>query len=104
MKSGHRKQDGLHIKKNLQELRSDWRVEAMKRVRIALVLREIAKRENIRPSEDEIDGEAHKFLARFKTTEDAKNTIAPARIREYTRGTLRNQKVFEFLEQMADSK
>ena len=94
----------LHIKKNLQELRSDWRVEAMKRVRIALVLREIAKRENIRPSEDEIDGEAHKFLARFKTTEDAKNTIDPARLREYTRGTLRNQKVFEFLEQMADSK
>lgn len=88
----------LHIKKDSAGLRADWRTEAEKRARIALVLREIASKEHIAPSEEEIQARANEFLARYKTTQDAEKEIDPDTLKEYTRGVLRNEKVFEFLE------
>lgn len=88
----------LHVKKTVEELKKEWREEAEKRVRIALALREIARQEKIEPNEREIQERADQFLRQFKSAEDAQKNIHPDQLREYARGILRNEKVFEFLE------
>ncbi|TSC77531.1 MAG: Trigger factor [Parcubacteria group bacterium Gr01-1014_33] len=88
----------LHIKKTPDELRGEWRQEAQKRVRIALCLREIGNKEKIEPAEEEVIQQADKYLAQYKIAQQAGKTIDPDALREYIRGTLRNEKVFEFLE------
>ena len=88
----------LHIKKNPEELRKEWHEEAQKRVRIALSLREIANREKIDPTEEEIKERADQYLAQFKTAKQAEQSIDPEELQEYARGILRNEKVFEFFE------
>lgn len=88
----------LHIKKSADELRREWHPEGEKRVRIALCLREIAKREHIEPSEEEIKERGDQFLRQFSGPHQAEKEIDPARLHEYARGILRNEKVFEFLE------
>ncbi|QQG45661.1 MAG: trigger factor [Candidatus Sungiibacteriota bacterium] len=90
----------LHIKKGVEELQKDWRDEAEKRVRIALVLREIAKVEKIEPTAEEIETRANQLLSQYKSVEDAKKHIDAEELKEYTKGILKNQKVFEFLEKM----
>ncbi len=113
----------LHLKKSPDDLKKGWKVEAEKRVRIALCLREIAKLEGIEPSDTEIEERAKQLFSQFKTIEEAEKNIDPVRsrtaemsadarahrtsngvdpqsLREYTRGVLRNEKVFEFLEKV----
>lgn len=87
-----------HIKKTPEELRQEWESEAEKRVRSALVLREIARIEHIGPTEEEIKTRTNEFLVQFNTVQDAEKHINPEELREYTRGVIRNEKVFEFLE------
>ncbi|MBI2121811.1 MAG: trigger factor [Candidatus Sungbacteria bacterium] len=88
----------LHIKKNQDELRREWQSEAERRVRIALCLREIAKIEKIEPTREEIDARANDFLKQFESVEEAAKKFDPESLREYSRGILRNERVFEFLE------
>ena len=90
----------LQIKKTPDDLRKDWREEAEKRVRIALALRQIAKLEKIEPTEDEIKGKTLQLLARYNGAEEAEKQIDPADLRDYARGIVRNEKVFEFLEKI----
>lgn len=90
----------LHIKKNEKELLTDWKPDALRRVRAALVLREIANCEALEAREAEIEDRANRYLEQFKTAEEAEKKIDSEELREYTRGVLRNEKVFEFLEKM----
>lgn len=88
----------LHLKKSEEELRRDWRDQAENRVRIALCLHEIANQEKIEPTEEEIETEANRYLARFQTADEAEKNIDVESLKEYSRGMIRNEKVFELLE------
>ena len=88
----------LHIKKTPQELETEWRGEAEKRVRVALCLRAIATAEHIEPTEEEIAARSTQTLQQYQTSDDAAKNIDPNELKEYTRGILKNEKVFEFLE------
>ena len=89
-----------HIGKTMDELKSGWGDEALRRVRVALVLREIGNREHIEPAPEEIEEAAQKYLQQFSAPEDAEKKINPDDVRDYARGVLRNEKVFEFLERV----
>lgn len=89
-----------HIRKDPAELRKEWRADAEKRVRTALCLRAIAEREGITVSSEEIKEKADEFLRQFADVKEAENTIDPERLKEYSKNVLRNEKVFEFLEQV----
>lgn len=89
------------IKKSPEELVLAWRPDAEKRARIALVIREIGTREHIEPAGEEIEARTRQYLAQFKTPDEAAKNIDPREIREYTRGVLRNEMVFERLEKLA---
>ena len=90
----------LHIKKTTDEMKGEWREEAEKRVRVGLALREIAVKENINPTAEEIQKRSDEFLRKYESSEDAQKEIDPDRLQEYTKGILKNEKVFEFLEQI----
>lgn len=89
-----------HIKKTPDELRSGWREDAVKRVRAGLVLREIAKCEKIEPSAEEIEVRANQFLSQYKSAKETEKSVDVASLQEYTKGILRNEKVFELLEKV----
>ncbi len=88
----------LHIKKSEADLKKDWRDEAQNRVRSALVLREIARREQINPTGDEIKERADQFLKQFENDGEAGRAIDPRELHDYTQGVIRNEKVFRMLE------
>lgn len=88
----------LHVKKSVEELKKEWREEAEKRVLIALILREIAKREKIEPVKEQIEERANQYLMQYNSTHEAQKAIDPKDLYDYTKGILRNEKVFEFLE------
>jgi len=90
----------LHINKNLEELRTEWLPEAEKRVRVALALREISRKEHINPTAQEVQEKSDQYLKQFADDTEAHKQIDPDRLREYAKGIVKNEKVFELLESM----
>lgn len=80
--------------KNKDGLRGEWKPDAIKRVKLQLILAEIAKREKLFASKEDIEKETKHMLAHYP---DAKEE----NIRVYLEHALTNEKVFEFLESQA---
>ncbi|MBI2098667.1 MAG: hypothetical protein HYT49_03430 [Candidatus Wildermuthbacteria bacterium] len=85
--------------KTEQELFESFGQEAEQRVKRFLVLREVAKRENITPTPEEVTQEAQAILKHYTSLQKAKQALDPDRLREYTEGVLRHEKTLQFLEQ-----
>ncbi len=88
----------LNLKKTPLQFRQEWREDSIRRVRAALCLREIAKREDIEPTEEEIKAKADGYLSAYERSPQKERALDPDDLMEYTKEALRNQKVFEFLE------
>lgn len=89
------------IKKTSEDLKKEWRKNAEKRVKIALVLREIAKKEKIETSEGEVIERTNKILEHYASMEEAKKKIDLPAVKEYAKDIIKNEKVFELLEREA---
>ena len=87
-----------HIKKTETDLRKEWAEDALRRVKIAMVLRAIAEAKSLEPSDAEIAEETNRILSRYKTPGEAAKDLDPDAVRQYARGIARNEKVFEYLE------
>lgn len=87
-----------HVKKNDQEILDGFNGEADKRARFGLVLKEIAKREHIDPSFQEVEERVRQMLPAY-TVEEQKR-LDKNRLESYAYGIIRNEKVFEFLENL----
>ena len=85
-----------HIKKSEEDLQKEWRPDAERRVKAALVLKEIGKQEALDPTEEETMKWAEMYVER--QPEEVQKQINPIRVKEYAYGVLRNEKVFAFLE------
>lgn len=86
------------IKKTTDELKKEWGIQAEKRARISLVLRAIAKKEKIEVRDDEVTQKVNETL---KNINEAEKNIDLGALKEYTKGVIRNEKVFELLEREA---
>lgn len=84
-----------HAKKTEEDLRKDWDTDAKKRAAFGLVLREIAQRENLKPSEAELDTWADRYI-RAQDAE-TQRMLDRERVKDYAYGILRNEQVFAFL-------
>jgi len=89
-----------NIKKSKSEIAKGWRETAEKRVGAALVLKEIAKSEEIEISAAEIEKEMNKIMAYYKSVPDMEKNVDMERLYDYTKGILTNEKVFKFLESL----
>jgi trigger factor len=85
------------LKKDRKELEKDWEPQAQKRVKSALALTEIAKLEEIKVDSKEVEEEMNKTLQYYKNVKNIEKNIDMERLYNYTKGTLENEKVFEFL-------
>lgn len=90
-----------HIKKNEEEILNGFDGEADKRARFGLVLREIAKREHIDPSAQEVEERVRQMLPAYAPEEQ--KHLDKSRLESYAYGSIRNEKVFEFLERVVSS-
>lgn len=82
-----------HLKKSELELKKDWRPDALRRVKYGLILRELAEKENIQVSKEEIEKDVDEII---KQRPDLDREY----LRSYTYGIIRNEKVFKFLEEV----
>ena len=65
----------MQIKKSEEDLRKEWLLQAIRRVKTALCLAKIAKLEKIEPSEEEIKKEADSILSQYGSEKDARKNI-----------------------------
>jgi FKBP-type peptidyl-prolyl cis-trans isomerase (trigger factor) len=81
------------LKKTQDELFTEWRTDAEKRVRFELTLANIAESESISPSDDDVEKEAKHIMTHYKD-------ISIDQAWSYATNQLRKQKTFEFLENL----
>lgn len=84
------------IGKEEKEFKESLAGPSEKNVKQMLILREIAQKENIKPSIEEIENEKTVFLNRYNSEEADK--IDKNRLEDYIINRLANEKVFQFLE------
>jgi len=91
------------IGKSKEAMEKDFARGAEKRVKAALVLKALAKELGIEPTEEEIVKCTNEQLAREDSLEDV-HKIDPEERKAYCRSIIRNEKVFEALEVIAEEK
>lgn len=87
------------VKKTEEEINESLKLEAEKRIKDFLVLREIGRQEKIEVSLPEIEEEVNKIIQNYSKEEI--NKIDINQIKEYTKDTIFNEKVFNFLETLS---
>ncbi len=87
------------VKKTEEEVKSNFRLDAEKRIKNYLVLRQIGKVENIEVSKEEIEEEMNKFIKNYTKAEAGKIDIN--QLKEYTESTIYNEKIFQLLEKFS---
>lgn len=92
------------LKKNLAELREQWKPQALTRIRAGLALRAIAKAEKITATDQEIQEEMNGVVKHFANIEEVEKRLDLDALRDLAAGTVRNRKVFSFLENLAEHK
>ena len=93
-----------HIKKTQDELRRDWRRQAESQAKTSLIVRAVAKAENIIVGEEEAEEELQTVLQQYIARgqggvgPEALQNINADELKSRIRETLLNEKTMEFLE------
>ncbi len=82
-----------HIGKTVEEMRSDWREQAVKRVQMQLTLEKIASEEKITADQGKIDEQVTQIMEMYKEQE-----IEESNVRAYVTQMMTNAAVFDWLE------
>lgn len=88
----------FNLKKTEEDLKKEWQTDATIRIKYGLVLRELAERENIQVSAEEVELETEEFLKNLSGDMQADPSLDRSYLRSYIYGIIRNEKVFNFLE------
>jgi FKBP-type peptidyl-prolyl cis-trans isomerase (trigger factor) len=80
-----------HLNKTTEDLRKDFRVDAEKKAKLALILNEIAKEEKIIADPQLVAKEVAMILEQYKEAD-------PERAQMHAEDVLTNEKIFQFLE------
>jgi FKBP-type peptidyl-prolyl cis-trans isomerase (trigger factor) len=82
------------VGKNESEVFDSLKLEAEKKVRNSLVLREIAKQEKLEATEEEVKAETEKILKNYPQA----SQLDQERLEEYSKEVIMNEKAFQLLE------
>lgn len=85
------------IKKTLADLKLDFTPQALMRIKVALLLKELAKQEKVEVDQAELDKELDALAERYKDNEEARKQIYSPMYREYMESMQRNRKVIDLL-------
>jgi trigger factor len=96
------------IKKTEAEIKETYQKEAEKRLKGFLILRQIGINEKIEVSDAEVDAEVEKSMKNYQQEhaghnhgnpfDTAQGKIDREQVKEYTKGVIHNEKIFELLE------
>ncbi len=86
------------IGKTVDELEKEWEPQAIKRIKAALALEEVAKENEIEIPNEEVEAEMNKTLAQYKKVQDIEKNIDLGKLYSYVKGMMQNEKVLELLE------
>ncbi|MBX4200578.1 trigger factor [Candidatus Parcubacteria bacterium] len=89
------------VKKTEKEIKDSYRLEAEKRIKNFLVLRQIGREEKIEVTEAEITEDLPKLMKNY--TKEQLAQIDIRQLTEYSKGAIFNEKVFQFLEKLSQS-
>ncbi|OGY83276.1 MAG: trigger factor [Candidatus Kerfeldbacteria bacterium RIFCSPHIGHO2_12_FULL_48_17] len=92
------------IKKSREDLQKDFVPQAEKRMKASLVLAEVAKKENIQATMEEVAREREAAKLMYKDQPQLLSQLESADYERYIRSTLTNQKVVAFLADKAKDK
>ena len=90
----------MQIKKTIDDLEKEWEPQAIKRVKAALALEEVAKEKEIEIKSEEVEAEMNKTLAQYKKIKDVEKNIDLGKLYNYIKGMMQNEKVLEMLEKI----
>ena len=80
-----------HLNKTIEDLRKEFRGDAEKKAKLALVLNKISEIEKIEPDPEQVTNEVAMILEHYKEAD-------PERARMHAENILTNEKIFQFLE------
>ena len=86
------------VKQTEEQIKETYRKEAEKRLRGFLVLRELGKKEKIEVADKEVEEEVAKNIKNYSKEQLAQIDINE--LKEYTKGVIQNEKIFELLEKI----
>jgi trigger factor len=86
--------------KKKEDLENEWKKQAEKRVKSALILEVIAKEQEIKIENEKIEEEMNKTVQYYKKEKDMEKNIDMGRLYEYTKGVLVNEETFKYLEKL----
>jgi len=90
------------IKKTEKEIKESLLESARKNIKIFLTLREIAKKENIKVSEEEINQQINEILKNYPNIKTAQRSLDLDKLKEYTKERITNERVFQLLEKKSE--
>ncbi len=85
------------IKKTLAELKIDFTPTALKRIQAAIIIKAVAKQEDIHADKTEVDAAIDAAGERYKENEEAKKQIYSPQYRDYIEQQMTNKKVVDHL-------
>jgi FKBP-type peptidyl-prolyl cis-trans isomerase (trigger factor) len=88
-----------HLKKSRNELMLEMMPNAIKRVKAALIIREIAMVEKISPSDEEVENKVSELKAQYAGQEKVLKMFEEPGYKSYLRNILNNEKVIEKLKE-----
>ena len=93
LERSHLKMDDYlkHISKTQDDLKKDWTPAADKRARLQLVLNEIAKKEEVKPDQTQLDAQVTQLLEQYKDADKH-------RVEIYVASVMTNEAVMKMLE------
>lgn len=91
-----------NLKTDINKLKIEWRSEAEKRVKINLAIVEISKKEEIKASDEEIEKRASDILKYYPSEEEIRKNIDIEKFKDHIAFEIVNEKVFDFLEKIAE--
>lgn len=80
-----------HVKKTRDDLKKEWTPSAEKRAKLQLVLNEIAKKEDVKPDQAQLDTQVKQLLEQYKDADER-------RVRIYLASVMQNEAVMKMLE------
>ena len=88
------------IKKTIDDLEKEWEPQAIKRIKAALALEEVAKEKEIEVKNEEVEEQMNKTLAQYKKIKDIEKNVDLPKLYNYIKGMMQNEKVLELLENL----
>jgi len=80
-----------HIKKTKEDLIKEWTPAAEKRARLQLVLNEIAKKEDVKPDQNQLEAQVKQLMEQYKDADEL-------RVKIYVASVMQNEAVMKLLE------